>query len=339
MHAATSIHTWAALIPVAIALLVGVGIVVLIGIAIYHGKGKVLLAIAGAGALALLSIAWMSNSAPPPIAMAPPGTMAPSAPMAPMNTPVMRAPQFLPEELSPPKIDLDRPEETGLPFKRQESPGEFMQLVRTAIGALTDLERHTKDFADRASSQAQAIAAEKPAPPAAPQPPLPEWITSSAKPVGDVWRAVVNAGPYSTADEARAELSAAVLAKTQNYLRDEFGFEQPTDLALTGDDVVERLVTQQHVAEQELTFGAMFTAYAQLEIDSSTRAWLEHRVARQQQQVAVQQVGGLGAVVLGGLASMLGLLKIDESTQGRFRKRLLLGGPAAIIVVVAALVS
>jgi hypothetical protein len=54
-------------------------------------------------------------------------------------------------------------------------------------------------------------------------------------------------------------------------------------------------------------------------------------VQQLRQQVAVRQVGGLGAVVLGGLASVLGLLKIDESTQGRFRKRLLLGGPAAII--------
>ncbi len=335
MQATPSMPNWAILLPVTLLLLVGV--IVAIGIAIHHGKGKVLLAIAGAGALALLSIAWMSNSATPPMAMAPPGTMAPPAPMAAMAPPVMRAPQFVPEELSPPKIDLNEPEETRFRQKRDESPGEFMRLVRTAIGALTDLERHTKEFADRAASQGKALAENKPAPPAAPEPPLPEWITSSTKPVGDVWRAVVNAGPYSTADEARAELSAAVLAKTQEYLREEFGFEQSTDLALTGAEVVERLVTQQHVAEQELTFGTMFTAYAQLEIDSSTRAWLEHRLGRYRQQLAVREVGGLGAVVLGGLASVLGLLKIDESTHGRFRKRLLLGGPAAIIGAVAVL--
>jgi hypothetical protein len=209
-----------------------------------------------------------------------------------------------------------------------------------------------------------AVASESPAEVAAQ--PRPAWVDQPPKRVGNIWREVVVAGDYETADECYQVADELLYAATWDHLQQLTAREPSPGRARSLDSAsglvqapLARMVLQnmgigidyirrQIVPEQgeyletvERSFGPMKKLYTQLEFTPSVDRELRERWEARERDKRLMAVGGLGGLVVGIVGLAYGLLKIDTWTKGYYTKRLFLGFGAAIIgfVVLVALLN
>jgi hypothetical protein len=180
--------------------------------------------------------------------------------------------------------------------------------------------------------------------PAAPQPPAPdnrpEWLDQGYFRVGDVVRRVVSAGPYATIEECelamRSEIDNAVCRHVATLVG-----EQPVSMAAIGITpafVMRECVVDQYAEQRESETGfTVWNQYARLEFSPSIDNRLIDRFQATERTRRVAGVALAGGGVMGLLAVVLGLLRLDTATKGYYTKRLFIGVPVAIIAVLGLL--
>lgn len=174
--------------------------------------------------------------------------------------------------------------------------------------------------------------------------PKPEWVVNPPKQIGNVRKFVVTSDPYLTADECRQDadnkmqsLALARAAELSGVEMRRWGAASLADLGLGGDYVRRELCTDEYVDVFDSSVGQMRKTYSLLEFNEAQDALLVDRARSYSRQEGLLGVALIGSGVLGSVATLFGLLKIDTWTRGYYTKRLFLGVPAAIITVLTML--
>lgn len=168
--------------------------------------------------------------------------------------------------------------------------------------------------------------------------PKPDWVVNPPKQIGNVRKFVVTSDPYLTADECRQDadnkmqsLALARAAELSGIEMRRWGAASLADLGLGGDYVRRELCTDEYVDVFDSSVGQMRKTYSLLEFNEAQDALLVDRARCYSRQEGLLGVALIGSGVLGSVATLFGLLKIDTWTRGYYTKRLFLGVPAAII--------
>lgn len=170
----------------------------------------------------------------------------------------------------------------------------------------------------------------KAAPPA-----KPAWLDAPPQQVGNVYRRVLSAGPYATHDECHADMRQQIERATLDYVAEQSGLQAADSLAELGvapGYLLTNCVSDQYYEPRDMSGGyRMWTQYVQLEFDAASTDYLiaQNRAALRGNRVTNVALAGGG--VLGTLALVLGLLRLDTATKGYYTKRLFIGVPLAII--------
>lgn len=170
--------------------------------------------------------------------------------------------------------------------------------------------------------------------------PRPDWVGQPARMVGEIYRAPVQAGPYvrlqECHDELRDEMRLVVHKRVADLIRERTGTDRAFDNGwFVSDSYVDReLLRDSWVEVSDTSVGPMQTVWALLEFtpaqdDFLVNSWKTHARRRGIAQTAVAAL--LVMAVVGGAFA---LLQVDTWTRGYYTKRLFLGVPAAIIVVI-----
>lgn len=175
----------------------------------------------------------------------------------------------------------------------------------------------------------------------------PEWVVTPPKQIGNVRKFVVVSDPFVSLEECRrdadrkmqdltlhraAELSGASMSRRLEAAMLE-------DLGLGADYARRELCTDEFVDVIDSSVGEMKQTYALLEFNESQDALLVDRARAYSRREGLQDVTLIGGGLLASVATLFGLLKVDTWTRGYYTKRLFLGVPAAIITVLALLMS
>ena len=196
---------------------------------------------------------------------------------------------------------------------------------------------------------ARAAEAEESADAQAEKPPRPGWVDAHQDRVGNVYRQKLKAGPWQEVSDCHRELEEKLRVATAQRIQQLAGgvvgeshVRVPSleRMGLGIDFVIRELCTKEHVEPvQSESFDEMKNVYVLLEFTPEDDALLlQHWVdySRRHRLAAVSV--GAGSI-LGVLALAYGLLSLDTWTRGYYSKRLLLGVPAAIIIVAVLLLS
>jgi hypothetical protein len=172
---------------------------------------------------------------------------------------------------------------------------------------------------------------------------IPRWINAAPSTVGDVYREVIQAGPWQDSAECHRYMGEKFNEAIQNYLeeiaREELRSDQVSLPSLASMGISMNWIRQNVVSSHPEPFmlttdssvGPMKTLYTQLEIDANDETFLRDRWRQYARQGRIDAVVTGGSLVLGGIGLLFGLLKLDTWTKGFYTKRLFLGVPAAII--------
>ncbi|MCA9241688.1 MAG: hypothetical protein KDA37_15865, partial [Planctomycetales bacterium] len=215
--------------------------------------------------------------------------------------------------------------------------GRYYGFDQAHIRTMLQKARETNRKKDRSEA---AVAADAAAPATAEQP-RPDWIDNPPKRIGEVYRQVVEVGPYTTAEECYQQLADKLSEITAEYARDQSLFncwpDQLPHYGITPAYLMREVCVDEYLETfySESVGQEMKRLYVQLEFDQAIRDRLRqsHQIVQQSNEVSGLSVLGLGVLALVG--GVFGLLKTDEATAGRYRKRLFLGVPAAIIGLTA----
>jgi hypothetical protein len=174
-------------------------------------------------------------------------------------------------------------------------------------------------------------------------PPRPAWVDAPPRRVGNVDRRVVSAGPWETVAECRAELKDKQLMPAfVDYFNATFDTSIGEavvrgQLGITAEYVQNKFCPEEFVETTRHNFGDMKMLHALMEIGPSDRDELQHRWVDYRRRANLAKVALGGGGVLGLLAMVYGLLKVDTWTKGYYSKRLFVGVPAAVGATLAAL--
>ncbi|WP_146589429.1 hypothetical protein [Posidoniimonas polymericola] len=185
---------------------------------------------------------------------------------------------------------------------------------------------------------ALADAAPAPAADAAPAA-LPDWVTNTPPRIGEVYRRVIEVGPYATVDECFDKVSKPLMESACEFAGRRLPRQpSPELLRLLGfseGTLLRDIAVDQHV-ESVYSPGAgqdMKVLYLRLEFDQDFSDQLDHAYKVWRRGDLVNGLTLLTGAVLLLLGGVFGLLKLDEATKGYYTKRLFIGVPAAIIGV------
>lgn len=171
----------------------------------------------------------------------------------------------------------------------------------------------------------------------------PAWVTQPPKRSGGIASSVLKVGAYATLDECYAAANRELLAFVFRYLqenrrstvKDISGFLSAEPLGMTTASLREMVWRDEYVEQVETSVGDMFRLYTLVEITPEDGEQLIQNAIdvrqRRQQADRVRYVGLTAAAVVGVLALVFGLLKVDEMTRGYYSKRLFVGVPLVII--------
>ena len=256
------------------------------------------------------------------------------------------------DRLTAPKIVLETDRESGHATQTAttlpSADADKLSDVQQGISALQSAIKSASEVADRlAKLKAQVVANETVGATASSivaQPtfdkPRPAWVDDPPKLVGDSRRSVVTTDPLVSAEECRAaiaqRLDALVQARVVELAKTATGDPHPRSasvlqLQLNPAQLFDDIRREEYIETLDLAVGEMQQAHVLVEFTPKTddkllAAWREF--ARRDGLV---RVGSLAGLVLGVVASVFSLLKIDAWTRGYYSKRLFLGVPAAII--------
>ena len=181
------------------------------------------------------------------------------------------------------------------------------------------------------------------------EPERPDWVDAPAKRVGSVYRKKLKAGPWPELSDCYRELEEKLRVATAQRIEllaggvvGESHVVMPSlqRMGVGMDYVIRELCAEEYVETvQSESFEEMKNVHVLMEITPEDDArLLQHWVdySRRHRLAAVSV--GAGSI-LGVLALAYGLLSLDTWTRGYYSKRLLLGVPAAIIIIAVLLLS
>lgn len=172
----------------------------------------------------------------------------------------------------------------------------------------------------------------------------PDWVLSPPKQIGNVRRIVLASDPFATEDECRRELDEkmqkividrAIELSHASFLGNRFGDPDLHNLGLGEDYIRRELCTDEFIDVIDTSVGEMKKSYVLLEFNEAQDALLVDRARAHARREGLVDTTLLAGFLLGGVATLFGLLKIDTWTRGYYTKRLFLGVPAAIIGTLA----
>lgn len=178
--------------------------------------------------------------------------------------------------------------------------------------------------------------------------PKPDWVLAPPKQIGNVRRIVLESDPFATEEECRRELDAkmqkvvverAIELSHASFRGNRFGDPNLYNLGLGEDYIRRELCTDEFLDVIDSSVGEMKKSYVLLEFNEAQDALLVDRARAHARREGLFDTTLLAGFLLGGVATLFGLLKIDTWTRGYYTKRLFLGVPAAIIGVLALLMS
>jgi len=193
----------------------------------------------------------------------------------------------------------------------------------------------------RVEAQPVAIPVKEVSPPG----PRPDWVDNPPKLLGNTRRVAVHTDPYSTVEECyaqlREDLREAVRQRIEEKAREANGGRSVhvpdlEQLHISTDYIFSELCSEPDYIEtvqMSAPLGEMLRAHALLEFTPPQDELLVDRWRAYARRENVEAVGILSTLVVGALALVYGLLKIDTWTRGYYTKRLFLGVPAAIIAM------
>jgi hypothetical protein len=173
----------------------------------------------------------------------------------------------------------------------------------------------------------------------------PTWLDNPPALVGNTRRVVISTDPYSTIEECYSQLQEKlrqavqerIAEKARDLNRGQSVFVPPLEwMGVTTDYILRELCPEgEYIETVNASFGEMKRAHALLEFTEVQDELLLDRWRSYARRESVHVVGILSTLVVGGLAFVYGLLKVDTWTRGYYTKRLFLGVPAAIIGLVS----
>lgn len=169
--------------------------------------------------------------------------------------------------------------------------------------------------------------------------PRPAWVDQPPKRIGEVYRRVVEVGPYATTDECYQKLGEQLLKVASEYGQQHGLYAHaPQDLGAVG--LTEGYLMQHTCADEYVeTFYSdavgrdMKRLYVQMEFDAAFRERVQKFRENEHRRQAADTLFGWCVGVLLLVGGVYALLKLDEATRGYYTKRLFVGIPAAIIGV------
>jgi hypothetical protein len=176
----------------------------------------------------------------------------------------------------------------------------------------------------------------------------PEWVDAPPKLVGNTRRYVVSTDAYSTVEECyaalRQKLREVVRTRIEEKVQESTGAPRYVpdvdEMQISIDYILSELCPEEDYIETvRHSFGEMKKAHALVEFSPQQDELLLDRWRSYARRANVAAVAILSSCVVGGLAFVYGLLKVDTWTRGYYTKRLFLGVPAAIIGGGAAFVA
>lgn len=167
----------------------------------------------------------------------------------------------------------------------------------------------------------------------------PKWVGVTHHRVGNVLRKVVVSDPYTDVEQCYQALQDGPMREIMNARLNELfpGCYYPTLERLgLGPDFFWREVCPEPewIETRESSVGEMKRVHVLMEFDDSVNKALKLAYRKYERRFRIQEVGGFAGIVLGGVALLFGMLKIDTMTKGYYTKRLFFGVPAVIIAVI-----
>ncbi len=178
----------------------------------------------------------------------------------------------------------------------------------------------------------------------------PEWVDRPPKLVGNTRRVVVSTDPFVTVQECYVQLQDKLRNIVQGRVQElasaahggRRGVSTPR-LELMGVSIgyvlSELCPEDDYVETLDTSVGEMKRAHALLEFNEAQDQYLLSRWRDYARVERIEMVSGAAAFAVAVVGFVFGLLKVDTWTRGYYTKRLFLGVPAAIIAVVALLLT
>ncbi len=184
--------------------------------------------------------------------------------------------------------------------------------------------------------------------------PPPAWLKQGATRTGDVWREIVVSDRYELRQDAELELERLMIVATGRVIDDVLG--RPSwarafvdeqhqyrhaerllrDLDLRPGDIWSNYSVEEYTENARSVMDRpQYRWHVLLEYDQQDREDIVRRWQRHQSEERVTGVALVAAAVMGVLALAYGVLKFDTATKGYYTRRLIIGGAAVTMVVVA----
>jgi hypothetical protein len=217
--------------------------------------------------------------------------------------------------------------------------------------------QHGEHGQGAAASPSASAAAPKPEAAAEPEMPAdavvvqkaPDWIKADTylDPKTNTYVQVVHTGTATSPFELNRKLDQEIQAVTAEYLAYVFG-PAASNMQVPIDYLREKVVKQQHTETVRRQFNGpagfddpgtvthVQETWARLEFDPEARRDLAIMWDQEVAQRRLWQAGGLGALIMGVLASAVGYLRLDTATKGYYTRTLRWGAGLVILGLVVA---
>ncbi len=170
----------------------------------------------------------------------------------------------------------------------------------------------------------------------------PGWVDWPSKRVGNVYRQVVVSDPFSTVEECFLDLEDRFQDVVQVRMRSLIAVQskspiaipQPAKFGVDLDYIMSEICREEYTETVSSSVGDMRRVHVLMEFDAVVDHHLRASWQRYERLRRLGAVGGMAGLAMGGLALAYGLLRFDTWSRGYYTKRLLIGVPAAIIVLV-----
>ncbi|NIL96798.1 MAG: hypothetical protein GTO62_06570 [Planctomycetales bacterium] len=170
----------------------------------------------------------------------------------------------------------------------------------------------------------EQAAADSDVPPrlALPDRPAPDWVTDPPDRREGSTPTVIRSGPHARILDCERVLNEELHKVVRAYVDENIAHAKGLALSLPPAGLRDLVVVDEHVETRRHSFGDMHEVYQRLSIgrEAHDQLWLWARQAVVQQRL--RQAGvGLAAVLL-ALLTICSCLRVDDATQGRYRRRL-----------------
>jgi hypothetical protein len=170
--------------------------------------------------------------------------------------------------------------------------------------------------------------------------PLPDWAKRPhPRQVGEPYRQVVKAGPYTTYEELDRKLGSELRSAVAEYVQEQVARRDHVHIDVPMSFINERLLVDRHDRQLAMTVGLrdepMFESFVLLEFDNADRTDLEQMWRREVVFSRLWHTGILGGLMLTVLGTVYSYLRLDTLSKGYYSFRLRMAAAAVISAAVA----